>query len=220
MSGVRMRSLSVLSLALVGAYASAQHVEAGDAGNLPATAQSAGLNSIIQGTINALGDSDMFRISINNPAAFSAVVVGSATNELGDSMLYLFNLDGTGIAANDDIDTDNDNFYSHFTAGNALYSGLAPGEYLIAISGFFDMPKQREPGEDPLLDYVFDPGLGEAIIGPNAGAGPVISWDGTRWGFNQGGYEIRMTGVGPVPEPATLAVLGIGAAALLRRRRK
>lgn len=39
-------------------------------------------------------------------------------------------------------------------------------------------------------------------------------------GFDSGRYDLLLSGLSPVPEPATLAVLGIGTLALLRRRRK
>ncbi len=218
-SGFGSRSLAVLALATAAAVSQAQHIEAGDAGNLPGIAQNAGLNSVIRGSILAPGDEDMYIISISNATLFSAVVTAPGSGPLDDSHIFLFDMAGMGIAHNDDIDGAASNFLSHLPVGNALYASLAPGTYLLAISGFDDMPKDSEPGEAE-TDYIFPIGTLDDIVGPNAGAGPVISWDGTRWGTHSGSYEITMTGIGAVPEPATLAVLGIGAAALLRRRKK
>lgn len=39
-------------------------------------------------------------------------------------------------------------------------------------------------------------------------------------GFDGGNYDLLLGGLNPVPEPATIIALGLGAAALLRRRRK
>ncbi|MCH7905226.1 MAG: PEP-CTERM sorting domain-containing protein [Armatimonadetes bacterium] len=39
-------------------------------------------------------------------------------------------------------------------------------------------------------------------------------------GFDGGNYDLLMGGLNPVPEPATMAVLGLGVLALIRRRRK
>lgn len=100
----------------------------GDAGDLPETAQSTGSNPIpaIRGQLDA-NDVDMYAITIDNPATFSATTVGGATF---DTQLWLFDADGKGVVANDDsggLQSRIDN-----TAGCIT----APGVYYLAISRF------------------------------------------------------------------------------------
>lgn len=212
------RGLAIMALASISVLSFAQHIESGDAGSLPGSAQIVSGQSVIQGALSADGDSDMYQITITNAAAFSATVAGFGNPALDDSQLFLFRMDGTGVAHNDDISTTD--FMSALPVGNALYSGLAAGNYLLAISGWDDDAKWSG-------GYIFPTAPGYTgtagnIVGPNAAAvGQAITgWDGAAFGVSNGGYQIRMTGVSTVPEPATMAVLGLGAAALLRRRRK
>ena len=111
-------------------------VEAGEAGNLPATAQvpaGAGALTQIDGNINdpaeAQGpgnDRDMYLIQIDNPAAFTATTVGGTTL---DTQLFLFTQGGLGVAFDDDT----------AAATQSALSGTfvpGPGLYYIAVSRF------------------------------------------------------------------------------------
>jgi len=78
------------------------HIEIGDAGNLPGTAQDPGgvgpLTSIA-GTAGG-GDEDMYKICITNPSAFSATTGAMADF---DTQLFLFDSTGRGVYSNDDL---------------------------------------------------------------------------------------------------------------------
>lgn len=200
-------------LAIAGTSSAAIHVEVGDAGELPGTAQSAagaGALTGITGSVTA-GDADMFRIRISNPAAFSALASGIQ----GDTTLYLFNLDGTGIAKNDDIS--GTNFESELPVGNALYAGLPAGDYLIAIGGFAYQPFSVAV---PMVlgEATFDPNTFTGVIGPQ-NAAPVQSWAQLSSGPSSGTYSIELTGAEFVPAPSSAALLGLGGLLAARRRR-
>jgi hypothetical protein len=100
----------------------------GDAGDLPESSQSTGNAAIpvIRGQLDT-DDVDMYAITIDDPAAFSATTVGGATF---DTQLWLFDANGKGVVANDDstgLQSRIDN-----TAGCIT----APGVYYLAITRF------------------------------------------------------------------------------------
>jgi len=215
------KGLTLATLAASSTAVFAQvHNESGDAGSLPGTAQTvaAGTTTIL-GSIAQDGDSDMYRFTLTDASQFSVLVETGATDGLTDSQIFLFNLNGTGIAHNDDITNTagGGNFMSHLPVGNALYNTLAPGDYLLAISGWDDDAKTG-------TSYIFPTSPGYTnnqgnIVGPT-NAGAIDGWDGDAFGVSHGTYSITLTGVDVVPEPASMAALGLGVAALLRRRRK
>jgi len=217
------RIFGLASLASLAAAAAAQHVEAGDAGNFPGSAQlvAAGTNTIV-GAIASLDDEDLFRITITDFSQFSATVLGDGGDPLNDSQVFLFDLSGAGIAHNDDISTVNRS--SALAMGNGLYSGLSAGEYLIGVTGWNNDPYYAvSPDLEKIFpDPNYDGGGNGEIVGPRASAvgQPIIFWDGLLGGQDDGGYRILLTGVDPVPEPATLSALALGAVALLRKRRR
>jgi hypothetical protein len=191
-------------LALAGSAQAFSHAEVGDAGDLPGTAQAVfgvGPLESITGEITPVSDPDLYRITITDPGAFSATTVGGAAF---DTQLFLFHLDGTGIASNDDsVGTQ-----STLPAGHALYSSLLAGEYLLGISGF---------NIDPFSggSNIFACGF-NVVCGPTD-PGPLTSWMG---GGNAGTYTITLTGAaGVVPEPtaALLFALGFGVIGSARR---
>ena len=88
-----------------------------------------------------------------------------------------------------------------------------PGNYILGISQFGNDP-QSAGGE------IFNQITFSEVSGPDGpgGGSPLISWEPS--GANGGSpYNILLTGSKGIPEPATLGLLGLGALAMIRRRR-
>jgi hypothetical protein len=142
----------------------------------------------LQKIVGQFGESDyefLYRIHISDPAAFSATTANSATSGL-DTRLYLFTLAGAGIAFNDD-DSDAD-ISSTLPAGNSLYAGIVPGDYLLAISGFDTVPY----GSD---DNAVFSDLTGGVNGPNTYGSGTLSYWGEDPIAPDGSYEIDLRGV-------------------------
>ena len=191
-------------LAAAGAANAQVWSEVGDAGELAASAQVVAGSGPLSFILGSLGESDvdMYKIRIDDPSLFLAQHT-SIFNF--DSQMWLFNLDGTGVAFNDDTN----GLRSQISA-----PAVAAGDYLLAISGF-DRDAVDSNGNALWLDNPFD--NQRAPDGPGA-ANPVASWSGT--GGNRGDYEIAVRGASFVPAPGALALAGIGGALVGRRRRK
>lgn len=191
-------------LAAAGAANAQVWSEVGDAGELAASAQVVAGSGPLSFILGSLGESDvdMYKIRIDDPSLFLAQHT-SIFNF--DSQMWLFNLDGTGVAFNDDTN----GLRSQISA-----PAVAAGDYLLAISGF-DRDAVDSNGNALWLDNPFD--NQRAPDGPGA-ANPVASWSGT--GGNRGNYEIAVRGASFVPAPGALALAGIGGALVGRRRRK
>jgi hypothetical protein len=219
-----MMKASLLACAAGALLAASAHAqvwnEAGDAGDMPGTAQTvagAGALTDIFGAVSVTSDADIYRIRIANPAAFSATT-NLLTGTMTDTTLYLFNLDGTGIAKNDDVS--GSNFLSDLPAGNALYSSLAPGDYYLAVAGFAFAPFYVNP-PSTIADLIFDVNNFTGVIGPQAGAAgmPILGWANAGM-YDSGTYHVTLTGAEfVVPAPASLALLGLGGLVATRRRR-
>jgi hypothetical protein len=206
-----------------GSVNAATYAEIGDAGQTLDTATIAdtqpgtALDAIV-GTLTA-NNADLFQIYISDPATFSAntLFTTPGVNNFNTS-LFLFNLEGFGVYANDDATGSQ----SALPAGNAL-SPTTAGLYYIAISGSGFSPVSEDGAIFPEPDGVtilFDDVLGPTGVG---GAKILSGWAGNS-GSNFGAYKINLTGATFVPEPTVSVFLPSlfalwGAASLKRRSR-
>lgn len=183
-----------------------------DAGDLSFNSQlvttSGPLNTITGNLSPNSGDGiDLYQISITDPLNFGASTVGGAT---WDTELYLFDSSGHGVAANDDSGNfASPNHQSRF-GGASPISGLLAGTYFLGIG--FSGSLARDLSNVSLFSSTSGNGT------PNGAAAALQNW-GTP-ATPAGSYSIAISGVGPVPEPASIATLVIGGLALLRRRKK
>jgi hypothetical protein len=179
-----MRALVLFScLLLTTGVASAQWLEIGDAGDLPATAQvpqGAGPLPAIFGRLAAgTDDADMFLIHIDDPACFSATTCGGTTM---DTALWLFDTNGIGITFNDD-DPGNCGLQSTLTGVFVP----AAGDYYIALSGW-DTDAANGGGLEIWEDLPYE--VERQPDGPGA-PGPIAQW--LYDPFEEGDYIITMT---------------------------
>jgi hypothetical protein len=216
-----IRRILALCLALTTSAALAQvHVEIGNAGDLPGTAQTISdqpLLSSISGTLTA-GDRDMYLIRIGGLVPFSATVTSPASSLNGDPQLFLFDSAGFGVLANDD---------NQVLLAPSRVSGILPaGDYYLAITEFNDDPVSNGGLIFPDDDFL-------NVIGPTGPGGglPIIGWT------NQGGagfaYTIAIENATGIPstgngvpspdESSSLILLSLGMitlAAIGRRLRR
>ncbi len=162
---------------------------------------------------------DLFRINIVNPEEFLAQTE-LVSNGLGDPMLFLFDRDGTGLAAsNDRGDSDPQ---SKLAANDANWPlNLEAGIYYLAITSATSEAMGRYNNE---VGPIFQMGLSEHQIGQWGPSGqfaqaPLDGWSPPTEPDNIGEYEILLNGVGSVPAPGAIALLVPLAIGVRRRRR-
>jgi hypothetical protein len=240
-----MRKFLIIAFALAATSAFAQvWVETGDApSGVPAHQNTVGVGALstIRGNLfRANGDHvDTYCINIVSRSLFYATTLnfygGSATSASGanqDTRLWLWNMNGGVQLGNDDVNglANTDQFaslvsdpttFGGLTGGelvNATASGIVlnPGTYLLSISIF-----SNDPDDAGGIDLVNLGADFDALHGPNPAAGAFDHWENPA-STTDVAYSIALRGTEycAVPEPASMIALGLGAAALLRRRRK
>lgn len=185
--------------------------EVGDAGQSIAGAQATvgpGDLQFINGSLSDRNDVDLFCIRITDEAQFRAEV----TSFVGmDSVLWLFNPDGTLQVFNDD-----------FTGALSTITSqgvFANGVYFLGISRFANSPVNAANADLATVD--FWPGPDGAQFQGNTNI--LDNWNNDTSPSVQGGaYSITLRGAEfhVVPAPGAAAVLGLGSVLVAGRRRR
>jgi hypothetical protein len=160
----------------------------GDAGDLANTAlavSGSGSLTSIGGNIDSGTDVDLFVISLCEPANFLASTDNVTT--LGDTQLWLFRTDGTGISMNDDKLGATFGLRSQLTSVNT--ASLAAGNYVLGISRY------NRDAIDSGGQVLWNPcavgfNCENVPDGPGA-ANPVAGWQNTS---GTGIYKITLRG--------------------------
>lgn len=187
---------AVAGIALTAGLASAGLVFETEPNDTIANANFAGLfddpggSVAIDGNIDG-GDVDWFEITLTQMATLFVSAIGS-TDPDADSQLMVVDASGTDVIAFDD-----DSGPGFLSAIQLV--DLGAGTYYIGVSAFADLRTLDDPvGNDLLFN-----GIDEADGSP------------TDAEFD---YKL-VIGVNVIPTPATLALLGLGGVAAVRRRR-
>jgi MYXO-CTERM domain-containing protein len=226
------------ALGLIGATATAgpefEEPTDGDAGSSLSTATSVGASNggqvgVIRGEIKGsqvgglVGDwQDLYRIRIIDPLYFTAKTNPDlGAGDLMDPMLFLFNAEGVGIAAMNNHSTSN--FAAQILNDNGQGEPifLEAGIYYLAITSAMSEAIGRWNNE---VGPIFEMGLPEHFIGQwgpggDFQHGALDGWTPPTDENNFGRYEIILTGVGSVPAPGVVALLGLAGLGVRRRRR-
>ncbi len=213
----RFVALALSFSGVTAAFAGPDWQENLDAGSLLGGAQlTLGVGALrsISGTFSegfgAPDYEDMYLIRIDNPAAFNIQVSTSS----GDIGLFLFNVtlttEGFGLVATVAgtgglVASSND---------GSLAGVNNPGIYALAVA----VPG-RVPGN--ALGNIFNFANSNEISGPDGPGGflPHDRWLGTPGPVGEYGIDLEGSGFAEVPAPGVLALAGMGALAMGRRRR-
>ncbi len=159
----------------------------------------------IFGSFSAGNDVDLYLILVKDEG-FSASTVDRCDC---DTQLFLFDADGLAVVHNDDNEVPGNGFTSLITDQFIPGAGI----YYLAVTQYNNDP--LSPDDDLIWNNT--PFREERQPDGPGAPGPLNSW-----AYNFGGtfdYSIGLTGANFVPEPSTLALLGLGGFALLRRRK-
>jgi len=178
-----------------------------DAGQFVSTAQvvtGAGALTQITGVIPGPDDIDMYRISITSASTFSASCTGGFS--FTPARLYLFDASGLGVSG-----------YKDGANTGSLISDtfvVSPGVYHLALSGFSD----PLVGVQSIWDVSGASDVERAPDGAGA-AGQLDDWSPSIVPVAFDSYTITLTSAAQAPEPATMAILALGAIGILRKRK-
>lgn len=150
------------------------------------------ISGVNSGVLNIFAKTGSSPLAGDNPAAGTIV---SATTTIFDAGNNIYEFKASGLNIN--------------LAAGSYWVGLTPDTNFGVHGQAFHVGSTTSLGD---ASHVRNPGGGFAL--PSGTSWAPVSTIGTDFDST-----LRIEGA-PVPEPATMAVLGLGAAALMRRRRK
>lgn len=174
-----------LSASLASPGVAVTWTEIGDANELASNAQTtlgSGPLSSISGTLDTMGDRDLYCIRITNRAAFEAWLTCAA---IGDPDLFLIEPNGLGVAAN-----------NHCAGAKTNVTGLfvpANGAYRIGVA--WNGASANSGIGQPIWNTAATPGE-RSPDGPGA-PGPLVSWGAMPSIPTALPYTIQLTGCEP-----------------------
>ncbi len=175
--------------------------EVGDSGQLLGAAQTVptqiqgGAVNAITGSLSDLNDVDLYSIELEGNQTFSATIANSS--QVVDTRLFLFNSQGIGVYANDDVSRFN--YQSALPASHPLTPANS-GTYYLAVTSYPKIPVSPT-GE------IFDLTNFTAITPPTGTGGTLPLSDWVVDGTDQGNYTINLTGL-PGLKPVDLTLPG------------